>query len=325
MKMAHENSPQEKIVVGSRSNFWVWSRECGWDLTHPSTPTCDTVSRPVRLRCEISDVTIDPAKTALVIIDMQNFSMCSALGTSSTPDIVQVEEILLRYAIPAARKARIQIIWLNWGLTEGDLESMPPSAMRVFGWKANTEALDYGISSHFAASPRGAEQFIHCGEIPKATGLGADLGDILSEDGVTIKAGRALMRDTWNAALHSPLASAMEMGKSAPRPDVLIHKTRNSGLHDSSSDCARYLHREGIRTLLFAGMNTDQCVMGTLQDAHSQGFDTILLRDACTTDSPVYAQQSVEFNCCRNWGFLSSCKALAEAVSCSEAEQRKQD
>ncbi|KAK0610366.1 hypothetical protein B0T17DRAFT_544339 [Bombardia bombarda] len=69
-----------------------------------------------------------------------------------------------------------------------------------------------------------------------------------------------------------------------------------------------------IRTLLFAGMNTDQCLMATLQDAHSRDPNTIVLRDACATDSPGYAQQSAEFNCCINWGFLTSCKALATAA-----------
>lgn len=62
-------------------------------------------------------------------------------------------------------------------------------------------------------------------------------------------------------------------------------------------------------------VNIDQCVMGTLQDALSAGFDTILLKDACATDSLNYAQQSATFNCCMNLGFLSTCKALAEAAS----------
>ena len=61
-------------------------------------------------------------------------------------------------------------------------------------------------------------------------------------------------------------------------------------------------------------MNTDQCVMSTLQDAHAKGFDTILLKDACATDSPGYAQKSAEYNCCRNWGFLLTCRALSEAA-----------
>ncbi len=80
------------------------------------------------------------------------------------------------------------------------------------------------------------------------------------------------------------------------------------------TDCTDYIRKENIRTLLFTGLNTDQCVMGTLQEAYSKGFDTILLKDGCGTNSPEYAQLSAEYNCLRSWGFLSSCKDLAEAI-----------
>lgn len=36
---------------------------------------------------------------------------------------------------------------------------------------------------------------------------------------------------------------------------------------------------------MFADANTDPSVMATLQDAHTRGFDTIILRDACAIDS----------------------------------------
>ncbi len=303
-----------KVIVGSPNNFWIWSPDCGWDLTHPSNSDAEPVQQRLLLPCEISNVTIDPLKTALLIIDMQNFSISNALRTDVVPDMVHAQDTLLKYAIPAARRLRIQIIWLNWGLTERDLETMTPGAMRVFGWKANSEAADYGISSRSAATQH-REEIRQCGESPRATGMGADLGEIVLADGTKVDAGRALMRDTWNTALHGPLLSAFEDGQAASRPDVLIYKDRSSGLYDAKSDCAECLKREGIHTLLFTGMNTDQCVMSTLQDAHSGGFDTILLKDGCATDSPTYAQRSAEFNCCRNWGFLSTCEALATAAT----------
>lgn len=306
---------QTKVVVGSSSNFWIWSRDAGWDLTHPPNPEAEPLRPRLLLDCEISTVAIDPAKTALIIIDMQNYSMCKALrADTAVPAMFQAQDALLDYGIPAARRTEIQIIWLNWGLTEQDLHTMPPAALRVFGWQANIEALDYGISARTAAT-NGRDDFIACGEIPRGTGLGMDLGKVTLEDGTTVDAGRAFMRDTWNARLYGPLASAYEEGRRTSRPDVLIHKNRNSGLWDPLSGCTEFLKKEGIRTLLFTGVNIDQCVMGTLQDALSAGFDTILLKDACATDSPNYAQQSAEFNCCMNLGFLSTCKVLAQAAS----------
>ena len=88
-----------------------------------------------------------------------------------------------------------------------------------------------------------------------------------------------------------------------------------SGLWGTTTPCQEFLEKEGIRTLLFAGVNTDQCVGGSLQDAFSKGWDCILLSDGCGTTSPGFAKKSVEFNCARTWGFVSSCKELKKAVS----------
>lgn len=131
------------------------------------------------------------------------------------------------------------------------------------------------------------------------------------------------MKGTWNVNLHDPLLTSFQDGQTAARPDVVIYKNRNSGLYSSSCELAQYLKKEEIRSLLFTEMNTDQCVMGTLQDAHSRGFDTIMLRDTCATSSPDYTQQSAEWNCCIPWGFLSSCKALNKAVSSLYDEEQK--
>ena len=300
-------------VVGSSRNFWIWPRDSGWDLTHPSTPTAPPVQGRLHLNCHVSNVFLDPAKTALLIIDMQNFSMSSALGEVDVPAVSQAQDMLLQYAIPAARKANIQVIWLNWGLDENDLETLTPVAMRVFGWMAKCDSDDYGIFNS-SLSADGVEEVSRCGEVPTGRHPGADLGDVILPDGTKIQAGRALMKETWNADLHSPLLSAFKECRTAVRPDVRIHKNKNSGLYSSSCELAQYLKKKGIRSLLFTGMNTDQCVMGTLQDAHSRGFDTILLRDACATTSPNYTQQSAEWNCCMPRGFLSSCKALAVAA-----------
>jgi nicotinamidase-related amidase len=314
MSHATNDDSSKKYVVGPPNNFWIWSQDSGWDLTHPPIADANPLKHRIHLNCEISGVDIDPGKTALLIIDMQNYTMCKELRPdTAVPALFQAQEALLKYGIPAARKAGIQIIWLNWGLTQRDIDTMPPSAMRVFGWRANSEMVDYGISDR-APALGGEEVFIQCGERLRTTGLGAELGKITLQDGTKVDAGRVLMRDTWNADLHGPMSSAFKEGQIVPCPDVLIHKNRNSGLWNEKTDLGEYLKEHGIRTLLFTGANTDQCVMATLQDAHAQGFDTILLKDGCATDSPAYAQQSAEFNCCRNWGFLSTCSALAQAV-----------
>ncbi|KAI6088621.1 isochorismatase family protein [Hypoxylon rubiginosum] len=321
MKMAtviatgSENPPSDNqpILVGSKGNNWIWSTN-GWDLTHSAYISSSSPKYSVELDCELVNVKINPAKSALVIIDMQNIGLHKALNPPSAPPMYEAQDAILKFAIPAARKLGLQIIWLNWGLTEDDLASIPPAEVRVFAFKANTEKADYGLGDG-RGDPDDPANFLKCGERPNLAKLpGAELGEVILEDGSRVDAGRVMMRGTWNAALHGPLAGAYEEGKKAARPDVWIHKNRNSGLWNEKSALGEYLRKEGIRTLLFSGVNTDQCVGATLQDANAQGFDTIMLKDGCATDTLPYAKATYEFNCARSWGFLTSCKALAKAA-----------
>jgi nicotinamidase-related amidase len=97
-------------------------------------------------------------------------------------------------------------------------------------------------------------------------------------------------------------------------PDVWIHKDRMSGLWGAKTDCEEFLEREGIKTLFFAGVNTDQCVGGTLTDAFSKGYDCVLLSDGCGTTSPGYAQECYEYNGKGTYGFVVSCEGFARGV-----------
>ena len=160
------------------------------------------------------------------------------------------------YGIPAARKAGIQITWLNWGLTNEDLLSLPPQQYRVFGWSSIIQDGRCGIdfSKKTIAS---AEIFVHGGERRVVNAPGEELGEVALADGCKIDAGRAPFRGTWNAILHDPLAASFNESQSSPLPDVLFHKNRNSGLCEVMAECTEYLIKKGIRTLLFTGMNMD--------------------------------------------------------------------
>lgn len=146
-------------------------------------------------------------------------------------------------------------------------------------------------------------------------GLGSKIGPVVVENGRTVDAGKLLMRGTWNAALPRSLNNAFIEGQQQKdKPDVWVHKNRMSGLWGSGTACTEYLEREGIKTLIFAGVNTDQCVGGSLQDAFTKGWDCILLKDACGTTSPAFATECVEFNCARTWGFVTECNELEKGV-----------
>jgi nicotinamidase-related amidase len=120
----------------------------------------------VHLQCEISKVVLDPTKTALIIIDMQNTSLHSAYfparAYSPVRAMLAAEQSLLNHGLPAARKLGFQIVWLSWSLTEEELESVSPTEMRVFGSRANSDPADYGLSRK--PDP---EKFLDCGERPR--------------------------------------------------------------------------------------------------------------------------------------------------------------
>lgn len=308
-------TPEITVVGDNPSNFWLWTGEDGFDLTHPESPDSAPVQPRIKFQTVTSPVIISPQKTALIIIDMQNFFLSPSLGRKKGEGH-KAEAALIQHAIPAARKAGIRIVWLNWGLTEEWLKNAPPAMYRAFGSFLKPDVANMASLSAASNDSRTTDAPFSLALEKKGTGgIGRPLGTVTLEDGTTVDAGRTLMRDQWNTALHVPLDKAYRKGLSAEVPDVWMHKDRATGLWGASTECEEFLKAEGIRTLLFAGMNTDQCVLSTLQDAQSKGFDCILLRDCCGTTSPGFASLAVEFNCANVWGFMSSAERLAEGVN----------
>ena len=329
-----DDAPPGRAVIGKPPNHWLYSSSPPtFDLTRPSPPeyAVPPLTNSITLSTSTKPIIISPSESALVIIDMQNFFLSIYLGRSADGAGNKAGRRLLETGIPAARKAGIQIIWLNWGLTDDEIEDMPPCTRRAFGFEAALEragkreslpAIDaHGVNQtaaeHFEQNKNGVLQELTENGKPKRIyqGLGSEIGSVVIENGKTVDAGRLLMRDTWNAALPPALDAAYKEGQKVEhRPDVWIHKNRMSGLWGSSTPCTDHLEKEGITTLLFAGVNTDQCVGGTLQDAFTKGWDCILMKDACGTTSPGFASECVEFNCARTWGFVTDCDKLEKGV-----------
>ena len=195
---------------------------------------------------------------------------------------------------------------------------MPPAVKRAFGFFAVPQGTEFkGGDEAFGDHPESVVVNKHGITSEKRSaykGIGADCGTV-ELDGKSIDAGKLLMRDSWNAALYPPLDAMYQEGTQLPdKPDVWIHKDRMSGLWGARTACEEFLEKEGIKTLLFAGVNTDQCVGGSLTDAFSKGYDCILLSDGCGTTSPEYAQQCYEYNGAGTYGFVTSCEGFAKGV-----------
>ena len=282
-------------AIGTADNFWLFDEQLGFDITHPSSPDSAPIYPRLTLQTSKTPVTLAPHKTALVVIDMQNIFLSSAMGREKGAGHA-AEQALLEKCIPAARKAKIRILWLTWGISDEGLRTVPPMFNRNFGLTFNPE------SDSPPLTMRGSKQQWR----PIDGGIGQSVGKVTLEDGTSIDGGRLLMKDQWNTELHGGLADAYSEGARLKPADVRFHKETHSGFWGGNQEFGQYLKHEGLKTLLFAGVNTDQCVLATMQDAAQQGYDTIMLKDACGTVSPQFAQDMVEFNAHKAFGFQSS-------------------
>lgn len=131
------------------------------------------------------------------------------------------------------------------------------------------------------------------------TGAGIGLGDPLPKSGAKV-----LTKDSWAAAIVDGLNHEPE--------DIYIDKYRMSGFWDTPLDSI--LRNMGKTTLFFAGVNIDQCVMATLQDANFLGYDCVLLKDCAATTSPDYCFKATIYNVNQCFGFTSDSQLLVKAL-----------
>ncbi|KAF2146718.1 uncharacterized protein K452DRAFT_241750 [Aplosporella prunicola CBS 121167] len=204
---------------------------------------------------------IDPEKTILVVIDMQNYFI-HPVFRDHAPGLAAVDPTIR--VIEKCRKEGIQVAWLNWGIDEYDLRVMPPAVQRGF--------------SRNLIQGRGHGWHV---------GLGAQLAE---------GQGRCLFKGTWNADLYEPLKAVVA------KNDLFFDKNRMSGMWSPDEPLHRYLRESEKKTILFAGVNTDQCLLGTLTDSYSWGFDCILLSDCSGTMTGPEAQVISDYNIATNMG-----------------------
>lgn len=129
-------------------------------------------------------------------------------------------------------------------------------------------------------------------------GTGAGLGE-------TIPGGAPILRQgSWGAAVVDGLD---------PMPsDIHVTKCRFSGFWNTPLDSI--LRNLGVNTLFFAGVNADQCVMTTLQDASFLGYDVLMLDDCVATTSPAYCMEATRYNVKLLFGFMTDSTALAAGL-----------
>ncbi|KAJ7244771.1 Isochorismatase hydrolase [Mycena haematopus] len=252
--------------------------------SHILSASGDALVEPPPLTSALLDIPVDGERTlrvkkestAVVVVDMQNFFLHPELRDHPTG--LKCVDPLMK-VVPALRNVGIKILWVqanfirrhnsNWGLTDHELQTIPPSLVRGF-----------------MKNGRG--------------GFGSELPGGF---------GRLLMRDAVNSELYGPLQAEFQKGKDAGT-DFWIHKNRMSGLWGYQSSLDLFLQENEITTLLFAGVNADQCVAGTLVDAYFRGYDCVLIEDCTATSSPEGGFANVVYNAGNSYGFVTDSARL---------------
>ncbi|KAB5545487.1 isochorismatase hydrolase [Coniochaeta sp. 2T2.1] len=250
-------------TLGNAYNYWTKLPNGTFDLTR-SEVSHVTTPKLIPFSGRRKSALIELSRSVLCIIDMQNFflhpelSPAADLGRAAVAPTVDM--------IDAFRRHGMKVTWVNWGLTEYDLLTLPPAT-----------------KSQFAKD-----------DFANAT-FGSDMGTLEGPNGTTIEVGEKLMRGAWNAEPYGILGEMKDAGV-ANGTDLVFHKNRLSGLWGPQTPYGLWLQENGITTIFFGCVNADQCVWGTFIDAYFKGYDVVYVDDIAATTSPVYASQMVRYN-----------------------------
>ena len=134
-------------------------------------------------------------------------------------------------------------------------------------------------------------------------GLGDEVG---GRNGIPPHA--LLGKDSWGAQIIDSLEVSAD--------DIHVDKHRISGFWDTPLDSI--LRNLGARTLFFAGINSDHCVLGTLMDACFLGYDTVLVEDSTGTSSPDFCHQAAVHNVRFCFGFTTTSQELIAGLAAAK-------
>jgi ureidoacrylate peracid hydrolase len=243
-------------------NIWTLTRETA-DLRRPAMP-----SRPVTFDALPQRVTIDLARTAVVVIDLQN-DFCHPDGWLAGIGVdisgAQAPIPVVAGLLPQLRAYDVPVVWVNWG-NRPDQANLPPGVRHVYD--AAGESNGIGSTSSPSGSP-------------------------------------VLQAGSWAAAIVDDLD--VETG------DLAIDKYRMSGFVDTPLDSV--LRNLLVDTLLFCGVNADQCVLNTLTDGANLGYDVVMIEDAVGTTSPSYCLDATFYNVRQCYGFTTTSQAVAQSLT----------
>lgn len=230
--------------LGNVYNYWAKFPNGTYDLTRSQVMSV-TEPKVIPFSGSRSSALIEPSRAVLAIVDMQNFFLDPTLSPAATKGRAAVQPTV--NMINAFRGAGMKVTWVNWGLNNYDLLTIPPAFKSGF----STNGSDIADQS-----------------------FGSDMG-VLQQNGTTIQVGKKLMRGAWNAEPWGVLGTMKDEGL-AKGTDLLFNKNRLSGLWGAQTPFGTWLEENEITTIFFGGVNADQCVWSTLIDAYFKGRDHLV-------------------------------------------------
>jgi nicotinamidase-related amidase len=243
------------------------------------------------------------------------------LGVAANSWAVSPDHVDLRRPAPAARvvtvPARPQRITLDLTRCALIVVDMQNDFCHPDGWLASI-GVDVAparrpIEPLRRAVPRlrdagAAIVWLNWGNRPDRANLPPGVLHVYNPDGSSNGIG-APVRPGGSPTLQAGSWSAAIVDELKPEPDdVRVDKYRMSGFFDTPLDSV--LRNLAVTTLLFAGVNSDQCVLATLTDAACIGYDVVLLDDCAATTSPAYCHDATVYNVATCFGFVATSTEL---------------
>lgn len=200
--LAGTSNASNPSVIGNFYNYWTLTdNKTTYDLTRSDRMPI-TSPKTIPMLGSRKQAIIEPNRTAMIIVDMQNFFLHPQLSPEATLGRAAVGPTL--NMIKAFRANAMKVLWVNWGFDNFDLVTSPPSDLDGF---STNHQMD--------------------------TTFGTDMGT-LEENGTTIEVGRKLFRGSWNAQPWGDLYPAMVEGL-ANGTDLYFNKSETCVHHYDSS------------------------------------------------------------------------------------------
>lgn len=154
--------------------------------------------------------------------------------------------------------------------------------------------------------------WLNWGNRPDKLNLSPTVLHCFNPDGKSVGIGDP-MPGTGAKVLEKGSPSAAVVDELALLPgDIAVDKYRISGFWDTPLDSI--LRNLGVRTLLFTGVNIDQCVLHSLTDAGFLGYGCVLVEDCCGTTSPDYCTRATIYNVKTVFGFVTGSAEILAAL-----------